>query len=142
LEKKEPSESRRKPQKSGERATLPGADGQIIRLWDAAKHALEWKFSTPADGRYYMVLRCANAGDATRIAALDGQPVVGVEDGFAFSPTIGWGNAPQEWQNVLLARKSRPFIFALGAGEHTLRLTNSHGGGLNLDWIELVPLEE
>ncbi len=127
-----------------ERAVRPGTENKIIRLWDADQHALEWKFSVPAEGRYYVALRYANAntGDATRIAALDGQPLIGAEDGFAFPSTTGWGNESQEWQNVLLARKNRPFIFALQPGEHTLRLTNFCGGGLNLDWIELIPTPE
>ena len=126
-----------------ERVVRPGAENQAIRLWDNKQHALEWSFSIPKAGRYYLALRYAsNAGrEVGRVFSLDGKSPAGAEEEFAFPATGGWGNNAAEWQNVLLTRKKQPFLFAVEPGAHTLRLTNSCGAGMNLDWLELIPLD-
>ncbi len=127
---------------TAERLSRPGAEKQALCFWEKEGHALEWKFSVPAEARYYVALRCANGGttEATRSLTLDGAAVAGTDPGFDFPVTSGWGYGLAEWQNFLLARNGRPFVFALAPGAHTLRLAAPSGRGLNLDWLELIPL--
>ncbi|MFZ4776062.1 MAG: GDSL-type esterase/lipase family protein [Terrimicrobiaceae bacterium] len=127
-----------------EHVVRPGAEGQAIRFWDSRQHALEWNVSIPKAGRYYLAVRYASDAnrDIGRLISLDGKSPAGAEEDFAFPPTGGWGNQAAEWQNVLLTRKKTPFLFALEPGAHSLRLTNSCGTGMNLDWIEFIPVQE
>ncbi len=127
-----------------ERIVRPGAENQAIRFWNDNQHSLEWSFSIPKAGRYYLAIRYASdAGrDVGRLLSLDGKSPAGAEEDFAFPPTGGWGNQAAEWQNVLQTRKKQPFLFALEPGAHTLRLTNGCGAGMNLDWIEFIPVQE
>jgi hypothetical protein len=119
------------------------SSGRTIRLWDNPGHALEWKVRIPREGRYLMVLRYANGRDgiASRSLLINGTLPSGAEEGFAFPPTGGWGLAPAEWHEAVLARKGKPFRINFAAGENTIRMVNTQGGGLNLDGMALIPLD-
>ena len=126
-----------------ERADSPSSGG-TIRSWDRAGHALEWKVQIPREGRYLMLLRQANGapGATTRALLINGAAPSGAQTGFAFPPTGGWGLHPAQWQESLLARNGKPFRIRLAAGENTIRMVNTEGGGLNLDWLALIPLDQ
>jgi hypothetical protein len=90
-----------------------------------------------------MVFRYANGRDgiASRSLLINGTLPSGAEEGFAFPPTGGWGLAPAEWHEAVLARKGKPFRINFAAGENTIRMVNTQGGGLNLDGMALIPLD-
>ena len=44
-----------------------------------------------------------------------------------------------DWEHLTLASDGKPAVLDLAAGEHTIRLENVDGNGLNLDYLALVP---
>ncbi|NLF17702.1 MAG: hypothetical protein GX595_10660 [Lentisphaerae bacterium] len=117
-------------------------DGKAFRLWDRAGHRLEWTFAVPADGRYAVRLRACHdfPGLVTRQVLLDGQPVGDPAASCPFPNTGGWSNDRDDWREVTLVQEGRPVVLDLRAGQHVLGLVADRPGGLNVDWISLVPL--
>jgi hypothetical protein len=113
-----------------------GADGRSFSHWDAAGHWLEWTLTAPAAGRYLVAVRyCAQAG-VRRAVALDGNAL----GEFSFPSTGGFSSDRSDWRHeVLRGPDGAPLVIELGAGEHTLRITNADGNGMNLDYVLLAP---
>jgi hypothetical protein len=114
-----------------------GAVGQAISHWDSQNHVLTWRLSVPAAGTYWLVLRyCAPSG-AARELTLDGA-VVGRT---TFGATGGFGSPTQsDWAHQCFRDdKGQRLNLPLAAGEHTIRIANADGRGLNLDYLALVP---
>ena len=117
-----------------------GAQGKALRFWSKPNHRLGWQFKLPAAGRYAVRLRCCHVwkGDVTRTVAIDGKSVGGPP--FLFPFTGGWSTTEDNWRNVWLAREQTPLVLDLTAGIHTLSLDTPTETGLNLDWLQLVPV--
>ncbi len=116
------------------RTDKPGTAGKALSHWDNAGHALSWKVRTPA-GRYSLVFRYAAPHVARRRLYLDGKDI----GTCTFPSSGGYGDNAAEWDHADFSRNGRTVELQLEKGEHTLRLVNADGRGLNLDYLALVP---
>jgi rhamnogalacturonan endolyase len=115
----------------------PGVIEKAISHWDAKGHWLEWGVKE-APGKYQVVVRYSAAGTAKRHLTFDGQDR-GVQQ---FPGTGGFGDAADTWDHAALqAADGKPLVLELTAAEHVLRLENTDGNGLNLDYLALVPVK-
>jgi len=120
-----------------------GADGKALKYWDEEGHAIEWRFTVPKSGYYAVQVRCCHSfteDPVTRRVLIDGAPLGGDDGVFVFPYTGGWSSSKDDWRNVWLAQGGRVARVRLEGGEHTLRMINDCGRGLNLDWIRIVPV--
>jgi hypothetical protein len=100
----------------------------FVYAWGTKGQWLEWKVEAPRAGEYQMVLRRANANQATREVQVNGQAVKGLES-VVLEPTGGG----QAWEETTL-----PATVKLNQGANTVRMINQ-GGSISLDEIRLVP---
>ncbi len=116
--------------------------GRSFNMWNDDGHALSWTFSVPADGRYGILVRyaCGEDGGIRRAVLIDDAKVKG-DDNYLFPPTGGWSSSRDDWKEAFFAGKTGGVSIPLKKGEHTLTLVNVSGGGMNLDWIKIVPLK-
>jgi len=122
----------------------PGASGgKSFKLWDKQGHRLEWTFAVPADGRYALQVRACHGlnTEVTRQVLLDGQPVGDPAASCPFPNTGGWSSDADNWRDLYLVQGARPLVLDLRAGRHVIALLADRDGGLNLDWLRLVPLK-
>ena len=57
-----------------------------------------------------------------------------------FPPTGGFSSTSDDWSlAVVRGPDGGPLAFSLGAGEHTVKLVNTDGHGMNLDYQAVVP---
>ncbi|MBI4976201.1 MAG: heparinase II/III family protein [Spirochaetes bacterium] len=117
-----------------------GNSGKSFNLWDNDGHSVTWKYSVPEDGTYGIQIRYCTAEEAVRRAVIvDGKTV---KDGaaFVFLSTGGWSSSKDDWQDAWFAGNGGLRI-PLIKGDHTITLINKGGGGMNVDWIKIVPLK-
>jgi hypothetical protein len=119
-----------------------GASGKALRLWDNPGHLLEWTFDLPRAGRYAVQVRCCHDSPdpVLRQVRINGAPLGGPDAVLPFPCTGGWSSDRDNWRNVWLASQGKAVTMELFAGPHTLTFINESGGGLNLDWIRIVPV--
>ncbi len=111
------------------------ADGTCFSHWDAPGHWLEWKFTAPADGRYLLVVRYCAQDEVRRAVVIDGDEL----GEFNFRATGGFSGERNDWRHeVLRGPDGEPLVIELAAGEHTLRMTNADGNGMNVDYLLLM----
>jgi len=113
--------------------------GSAISHWDSKGHWLEWTVDLPRAGNYRLAVRYCTPGPASRGIAVDGNTVPAAVS-VRFPATGGFGSeTSNDWQHAL-ARSvdGKPLAWALGAGRHTIRLTNVDGNGMNLDYLLLL----
>ena len=115
----------------------PGTMAKAISHWDDEGHALSWSLEAPA-GRYTLVFRYSTPKATKRGLAIDG-----IDRGeTVFPSTGGFGDVPYEWEHTTVrGGDGKPLVLTLEAGEHTVRLQNTDGHGLNLDYLALVSVE-
>ncbi len=104
----------------------------LFRSWDDDGHWLEWEIGDAQAGMYKVMLRYATLHTAPREFRINGDVVEGLER-LTLDTTRGW-RVPEE--TIL------PAPIALQQGRNVLRITNDGGGGLNLDEIRFIPVEE
>ncbi len=126
------------------RCEKPGASQGAFKYWDDNGHALDWTFETPTAGRFAIRLRSCHASSTpvTRKVLIDGKPVGDPSVTYLFPTTGGWSSKTDDWRDIWLADKGEAVVVELGAGTHTLTMVNDCGIGLNLDWIQFVPLAD
>ena len=114
-----------------------GHSGKSFSHWDAAGHALTWSATVPADGEYMLVVRYCSTWDVDREIAIDGgQPVRQ-----RFVSTGGFSSTSSDWLHAPVKNADgKTALLSLKAGEHIIRMTNTDGKGMNLDYIALVPM--
>ena len=113
----------------------PGVVGTCFSHWDDEGHWLTWKLSVPADGTYHLVLRYCTPLTVEREVQLDGAPPT-VQ---TFAATGGFSGPGDDWAHgVARAPDGAWMVLALKAGEHRLKMTNTDGQGMNLDYVALV----
>ncbi|MBN8215489.1 MAG: hypothetical protein J0L75_02555 [Spirochaetes bacterium] len=110
----------------------PGIHGKCFSHWDKQGHLLEWKVKIPEAGRYLLLIRYSAASEAVRETSVDGRAVSQLFDG-----TGGFGAAASDWK-FAMAKETSPVAFELAAGEHTLRMVNEDGNGMNLDYLAFL----
>ncbi len=116
-----------------------GAVGKAFSHWDSKDHWLSWKLTVPTDGRYWLVLRYCTPVGVARELSIDG----GAPARTSFGGTGGFGSATQsDWAHACFRdANSQRLNIPLTAGEHTIKLTNVDGRGMNLDYVALVPVK-
>ncbi|MBN8218103.1 MAG: hypothetical protein J0L75_15790 [Spirochaetes bacterium] len=115
-----------------------GASKLAFKGWDDPGHGLTWTFKLAQAGAYALDLRYCGADDVNRTLFLDGKPAGPRTNLFRFTATGGWSSERDDWKIATLCSPSGAIRFPLSAGEHTVTLVGQ-GGGLNLDWLRLVP---
>ncbi|MBN2583379.1 MAG: heparinase II/III family protein [Planctomycetes bacterium] len=113
------------------------AIGKAFASWDAVGHWLEWTVEAPADG-YYNLTACF----CTALALCERQLKVNgeVQEPFAplvFPTTGGWANGSDDWRLYTAPNPvaDHPLLIKLKRGENVIRLTNTNGRGVNMDYL-------
>ena len=86
--------------------------------------------------KYQIRIRYAAAGDAKRTFFLNGEPI-----GIFEIPSSGsFGDSSTDWLTYTLERGKGQLILPLKAGKTELKIRNTDGSSLNLDYIQLIPV--
>ena len=112
------------------------ASGLSLSHWNSEGHWLEWEVDVPRDDDYFLVVRFATPENATRAFTLDGQP----QPLLSFPSTGGYGSSSiDNWSTVpIKGDDGVPLTLRLSRGTHRVRLANTDGAGLNLDYLDWV----
>ncbi len=115
-----------------------GSMGKAFSHWDTKDHWLSWKLRVPTAGKYLLVLRYCTPQTVQRRIEIDGgAPIVQ-----AFPGTGGFGGPDNDWAHFVVRDPGQRWLgLELAAGEHTIKLTNVDGRGLNLDYLALVAMK-
>jgi hypothetical protein len=113
-----------------------GAGGLSLSHWNSAGHWLEWEVEAPRTDDYFLLIRYATPEEATRGFSLDGQ----AQPALRFPSTRGYGSDTVDNWSVAAWRgpKERPIAVRLTQGTHRIRLENTDGTGLNLDYFDWI----
>ena len=114
-----------------------GIHRKCFSHWDKKGHELTWQLTVPKSGNYQLLLRSAALDDARRTITLDGKRL-GV---FEIPASGGLGESSSDWQSYILERNSGKLFFPLKAGKVELKISNVDGSSLNLDYIQLIPIQ-
>lgn len=117
-----------------------GSDGMAFKNWDAVGHSLSWGVQVPVDGLYALRVRYTHAIPGLSLRSIQWQGIEEIGTA-AFPSTGGWSSYQDDWSNGFAGHEGVPCLVALEQGPQTLTMTNLDGHSLNLDWIELVPVE-
>jgi hypothetical protein len=112
--------------------------GTCFLNWDRRGHWIEYSVEVPKDGFYKILLKyCREGGPVIRALRIDGEYPSESARKFELPGTGGWSNGADNWQYYALSWPGLddPFLVKLTAGKHTLRLENSGGDGVNLDYV-------
>ncbi len=114
---------------------LAAADRSLSH-WNSKGHWLEWDVNIPVADDYFLLARYATPENATRALTIDGQP----QPALRAISSGGYGSANTDnWAyGVLNGEDGKPRAMRLTAGRHRVRLENTDGTGLNLDYLEWV----
>ncbi|MDX9979037.1 MAG: hypothetical protein RBU25_03215 [Lentisphaeria bacterium] len=127
-----------------------GGEGKIVAdrpAWDKVLtywhqdpgHWFEWTCEVPANGEYHLRLCYASGSPETRRELkIDGSLPFAGADRLEFPFTGSFGMQPDHWRIRRFLDGEREIAIFLGAGIHTLRMSNL-GDGLALDYLVLVP---
>jgi hypothetical protein len=108
--------------------------GLSLSDWNNKGHWIEWEVGVPEADDYILVVRYATARNTIRALAVDGKPLPALRCGVA-----GGSNATDQWACAALSDDSgKPLPLQLSPGTHRIRLENQDGGGLSIDYLELV----
>ncbi len=124
----------------GTSTTKRGIVGGALYGWDSIGHWIEWTVDVPADGYYYLTLAyCSELVGAERELGINGRVPEGL-DPIVFPGTGGWANASDDWRLLTVPNPvaNHPRLIRLAAGANTLRLTNTNGRGVNLDYLAIT----
>ena len=126
--------------KVGISETKRGAVGKAFASWDAVGHWIEWTFDVPAEG-YYNLTLCYSSG----LALCEREIKVNGEMQEPFAPinvpgTGGWANGSDDWQLYTAPSgvSEKPLLVKLAKGKNVIRLTNTNGRGINLDYLAVT----
>lgn len=112
--------------------------GTCFLNWDRRGHWIDYNVEIPKDGYYKILLKyCREGGSVIRALRVDGEYPSESARKFELPGTGGWSNGADNWQYYTLSWPGleEAFLVKLTAGKHTLRLENSGGDGVNLDYI-------
>jgi len=118
------------------RTDKAGVVGKAISHWDDKGHSLSWRIRCPT-GRYHLVIRYSASKDARRAVFANDRKLADQ----TFVGTGGFGSLASEWDHAAIAdAKGKTVTLTFDKGDHTIRLENTDGVGLNLDYLALVPI--
>ncbi len=125
-----------------------GASGKSICKWDNMGHWLEWEVGVPSDGCYNITLCYCAESAAERRLTVNGEEQEPLAV-WNLEASGGWSNNSDDWKLATLPNPytGKPLLVKLCKGINKLRLTNTGGGGSNLDYIiisspDVVPARE
>ena len=113
--------------------------GKAFSSWDAVGHWLEYTFDVPAAGYYNLTLcYCSELALCERRLTVNGTE----QEPFApviFPGTGGWANGSDDWRLFTAGNPvaKHPLLIELNKGRNVLRLTNTNGRGVNLDYLSV-----
>jgi hypothetical protein len=120
--------------------TKRGAVGRALLSWDAEGHWIEWTFDAPADGYYNLsVCYCSELDQIEREISVNGE----VQEPFApmnFPSTGGWAGGSDDWR-IFTAENpvaKHPLLIKLKQGKNVIRLTNTNGRGINVNYVAIT----
>lgn len=132
----------------GGEATFPtnktGARGTSLSGWNGRGHWLEYVCEVAHTGWYQVGIKyCLEGEEANRALAIDGKPLHPSLGLITVPGTGGWSNGADQWNllPISLPGAETPVLVRLEKGKHTIRLENTAGGGLNLDYVVLAPAQ-
>lgn len=114
-----------------------GAIGKALSGWNSSGHWIEWTIDAPAAGSYNLsLLYCTIHQSGEREVMVNGT-VIEPTAPLNVPGTGGWSNGADEWQlgTVIDPANEKPLLIELQAGANTVRLTNTDGNGLNVDYL-------
>ena len=116
------------------------AVGPAFTSWDEEGHWLEWTFDAPADGYYNLsVCYCTAMDQCEREIQVNGE----VQEPFApmiFPSTGGWAGGSDDWR-IFTAENpvaKHPLLIKLNQGKNVIRLTNTNGRGINVNYVAVT----
>jgi hypothetical protein len=112
-----------------------GTSGKSFSHWDDVGHWLEWRVNVPGPGDCELLARYCTPTGASRQVSIDGR----VQGTCTFAATGGFGSTASDWDHTSIAPRGTPV--RLSPGDHTVRLENVDGKGLNLDYFALRPVK-
>ncbi len=111
--------------------------GKAFASWNNSGHWLEYTVNAPAEGYYNLSLvYCTALGNGERILEINGVE----QEPFApitFEVTGGWANNSDDWKlrTAMNPATEEPLLIKLNEGENVLKMINSSGTGINLDYL-------
>ncbi|MDF3128865.1 heparinase II/III family protein [Kiritimatiellaeota bacterium B1221] len=111
--------------------------GKAFAGWNNSGHWLEYTVEAPAEGYYNLSLvYCTALGNGERLLEINGEE----QEPFApvtFEVTGGWANNSDDWKlhTAMNPAIEKPLLIKLNKGENVLKLINSSGTGINLDYL-------
>ena len=120
-----------------------GAIGMAFSHWDGMGHWLEWKITAPVEGYYNLTLCYSSAMDLMeRVIAINGE----VQEPMApmiLTGTGGWSDASDDWRlaTAMNPLSKKPLLLKFKQGENIIRLTNSNGRAVNLNYLAITTPE-
>ena len=94
----------------------------------------------PAEGYYNLTLcYCSDMDKAEREVAVNGE----VQEPFApmvFASTGGWSGSSDDWRLMTAGSpvNDRPLLIKFKQGKNVVRLTNTNGRGINVDYLAVT----
>jgi hypothetical protein len=120
--------------------TKRGAIGRTINNWNDEGHWIEWTFDAPAEGYYNLsVCYCSELDQIEREIKVNGE----VQEPFApmnFPSTGGWAGSSDDWR-IFTAENpvaKGPLLLKLKQGKNVVRLTNTNGRGINVNYVAIT----
>jgi Heparinase II/III-like protein/Alginate lyase len=114
-----------------------GIVGKAFASWDSVGHWLEYTFDVPAEGYYSLTLcYCSALAQCERQIEVNGE----IQDPLAplvFPGSGGWANGSDDWQLYTAPNPvaDHPLLIKLKKGKNVIRMTNTNGRGVNLDYL-------
>lgn len=117
----------------------PGARNRSLRGTGngSPTHLVTWDFIVPEDGQYTLTIRYAtDLADLSAAFLIDGAAPDKALTKVNLPFTGGWSIQEDNWRDyVIPGADSKPFIFHLAKGKHSVSLTKP-SGAIALDWLE------
>ncbi len=112
------------------------AVGTSLSQWNNLGHWLEWKITVPAEGYYNLSAVYCTQNDAERDIIVNGE-VQEPAAPLSAPSTGGFSNGTDDWSlaTAIDPINEAPLLIKLKAGENVVRLKNSNGRPMNLDYL-------
>lgn len=125
-----------------------GVEKEVITAWNSPGQKLTAKLMVTEPVDVAIRLRYASGEFPVREIRINGKSPFTEAQNIAFEttkgepPSGGWGNFADDFKTVTLGEPQHPggYQFRLQPGENSIEMINQDGSGMNLDWIEFLPV--
>lgn len=126
-----------------------GVEKQVVTAWNSPGQKLKAKLMVAEPVDVAIQFRYASGEFPVRVIRLNGESPFTEAQNIPFDttkgepPSGGWGNFADDFQTVVLGQHQYPegYRFRLQPGENVIEIINQDGSGMNLDWIEFLPVQ-